>query len=58
MTQKQIDEMFEAAGQPRLTTNLSINHARGKGKKKLGRAVASDRKNSRPLNSYMAFRSE
>lgn len=57
MTQVQIEAMFQTASQPRLTMDFPKTHPRGKGKKKLGRATASISKTTRPLNSWMAFRS-
>lgn len=58
MTQAQIETMFQSANQPRLTVDLPKSLSRGKGKKKLGRTAAPVGKATRPLNSWMAFRSE
>jgi len=56
MTPAQLQTMVQTANQPRLTMDMPHNVARGKGKKKLGRAAPAG-KATRPLNSWIAFRS-
>ena len=57
MTPAQLETMIQTANQPRLTVELPKHPSRSKGKKKLGRAPPAG-KATRPLNSWMAFRSK
>ena len=56
MSPAQIETMIQTASQPRLTMTLADNSSRGKGKKKVARNTPPG-KATRPLNSWMAFRS-
>ena len=59
MTSQQIENALRKAQTPRKTRKSHENGARGKGKKKrLTQNAGVVNKNTRPLNSYMAFRSK
>ena len=57
MTPAQIETMIQPASQPRPTVDMPKNMSRGKGKKKVGNTAGAG-KTTRPLNSWIAFRSE
>ena len=59
MTPQEIESALRKAQSPREADRLHKNSMRGKGKKKdLIDTAAAINKNTRPLNSYMAFRSK